>query len=124
MCRAAIVGLVVCTLGACDQAPAVKDVVGIYSGRYAGGTEVFDIRLDGTFTQTFVRNGNEVYSSAGKWWVSEVGSGVCFAPYVQPYQMMDPDSWEPDEFDMARKQWLPSGKLIIWSDGGYVVYRN
>jgi len=42
-------------------------VSGRYQGRYANGKEYFEIRSDGTFSQTFVQNGATNYAAEGKW---------------------------------------------------------
>jgi len=44
-----------------------KDVVGVYVGRYYDGFETVEMRPNGTFKQTFEKNGSVVYSHEGKW---------------------------------------------------------
>ena len=56
----------------CGQAtdtPATSkaEIVGTYTGHYADGIETFEIRYDGTFSQTFHGGTNTGYSSSGKW---------------------------------------------------------
>jgi hypothetical protein len=60
--------------------PSAADFPGVYVGSYYGGAEVFDVREDRTFTQTFVRHGEIVYKSSGTWEIE--GDYVCFRPFV------------------------------------------
>jgi hypothetical protein len=50
-----------------NSLPSTSEIVGTYWGRYAGGDETFEIRTNGTFSQTFQIGTNIVYAINGKW---------------------------------------------------------
>ncbi len=60
-------GLASCSKSAKAPSPTNADVVGVYLGRYFDGNETVEMRADGTFKQTFTKNGVTVYSHEGKW---------------------------------------------------------
>jgi hypothetical protein len=55
--------------GDATDSPATSkaEIVGTYKGRYASGTETFEIHDDGTFLQTYRGGTNAGYTSTGKW---------------------------------------------------------
>ena len=53
----------------------LSDVSGNYQGSFGGGTDTFTLRSDGTFSQQFVTSAGRVYTSEGKWRISEIGFG-------------------------------------------------
>jgi hypothetical protein len=60
--------------------PPVERLVGVYVGRYYGGTETIEIRPNHTFQQTFVKGTNVVYRNSGTWQLSE--DSVVFTPFM------------------------------------------
>jgi hypothetical protein len=63
----------------------VRDLIsGKYEGDYDGGWEYFDVRTNGTFSQTFIQNGVTVYSLEGKWTFEKMEDRylVWFGPFM------------------------------------------
>ena len=56
---------------AADIPPTRQAIVGYYIGRYAGGEEIFVILQDGTYSQTFNRDGHALYTNRGRWEIHE-----------------------------------------------------
>lgn len=48
----------------------MTEVPGSYEGKYGGLVEVFDLRPDGTFTQTLTRGSEMLYTNNGRWRIS------------------------------------------------------
>jgi len=53
----------------------VSSVSGTYEGSFGGGTDTLALRPDSTFRQRFVTGEGKVYASAGRWTLTENGSG-------------------------------------------------
>jgi hypothetical protein len=47
--------------------PSTAEIVGTYWGHYGDGDETIELRLNGTFSQTFQIGTNIVYTMNGKW---------------------------------------------------------
>jgi hypothetical protein len=82
-----LASLIVMTFASCSEStkavtPGNKDIVGVYRGRYYDGYETVEMRPDGTFKQTFVKNGNIVYTHEGKWKFSPPVA-VDLAPFMR-----------------------------------------
>src|SRR5438093_633889 len=63
----------------------VKAIIcGRYEGDYAKGKEYFEIRSDGTFSQTFVQRGATNYVAEGKWSFKKMQDHymVTFKPFI------------------------------------------
>ncbi|MBI5244217.1 MAG: hypothetical protein HY922_11165 [Elusimicrobia bacterium] len=89
--------------------PVRDDIPGVYVGNYVGGREVYDIRPDGTFSQTFTKDGNTVYFSTGIWKLD--GWKVEFEPQIRfDYEHLSELS------DKASSRYNNGGGY--WSDDG------
>jgi hypothetical protein len=68
--------------------PSLADVkaliCGKYQGRYNKGTEYFEIRSDGTFSQAFIQAGVTNYGLEGKWNLENMADRylVRFTPFM------------------------------------------
>src|SRR5215207_2334264 len=47
--------------------PLAREVPGTYRGQYGGGTETFEIRNDGSFTQVLTVGTTNLYTNSGTW---------------------------------------------------------
>lgn len=107
--------LAAATLAGCSNTPLSKqNVVGTYKGIYASGSETFTIRANGTFTQTFYRNGKKIYTASGSWKVMD-STDVGFAPFVQPGADMTLKG-KPQWFSGTRGLWDGMYPRIVFSD--------
>ena len=71
-----------CTVFGCgSKKTELINPIGTYTGNYRGGTETFDLRADGSFSQTFVESdGAILYTNEGKWTIrNEI---ISFRPFV------------------------------------------
>jgi hypothetical protein len=92
MKRIHLIGILVILLSGCDRpakAPLTNEQVkvlicGNYIGKYNKGTEYFEIRPDGTFSQLFVSSGLTNYQLSGKWKFEQSVDryGVTFEPFI------------------------------------------
>lgn len=110
-----------------DEAPpSVKDSVpGDYVGNYAGGTEIFIFRKDGTFTQTFQKGKVQIYTNEGKWSVSKNAFSsdiyVHLAPQIQP-DYKEERGGRAERFDRGggtwhvEHDWQGVFEMIIFND--------
>lgn len=98
-----------------------NQVPGTYVGSHAEGVEVFEIRNDGSFTQTFLRDGKQIYTQDGKW-VRE-DDQVRFAPFM--------DAREPTKaWDSSTGAWmslwdnLTDGIILSDCEGIYILKQD
>lgn len=110
--------------------PSRGDVIGVYMGNYLGGREVYDIRPDGTFSQTFVKDGKTAYSSTGTWKVMaspHEGGNLEFSPHMRAQDWSD--SGESVRLDTGNGTWDSSGNksretIYFFSDMGIWVAKQ
>jgi len=96
-----------------DQVP------GTYRGAHFGGSEVIEIRRDGTFSQTFVM-ASKVYSSSGKWEIR--GSNISFSPFLY---LAHAAKFQPHETGIFCTAWdLERGKIYMGEDNDYWVTKQ
>jgi hypothetical protein len=95
--------------------PTPSEIVGTYMGRYRGGVETFELRPDGTFSQTFQIGSDAVYSISGKWRfkkemtiekkVVQVNR-VDFEPFMVPSASATPGSNANSKVQIGHGSWI------------------
>jgi hypothetical protein len=100
--------------------PPVERLVGVYVGRYYGGTETIEIRPNHTFQQTFVKGTNVVYRNSGTWQLSE--DSVVFTPFM----LLDEEhGGNPERLDGVSSGWYWASECIVFSpDTSYQVFKQ
>jgi hypothetical protein len=66
--------------------PTKQEIAGVYKGRYAGGIETIDIRINGSFSQDFRVGSSLVYTSNGTWDIQ--GKNLSFTPFAFPTEIL------------------------------------
>jgi hypothetical protein len=80
--------LLVPVTSACTMpAATVSTVSGSYTGKYGGATEDFELRADGTYTQTL--HADKDYANAGKWRIERARSGYDFIKFASFAKALD-----------------------------------
>ncbi|MBU2574871.1 MAG: hypothetical protein KKH28_12420 [Elusimicrobia bacterium] len=110
-----------------DPPPTREEVIGVYIGNYLGGKEVYDIRPDETFSQTFVKDGHTVYSSTGTWKLmepSDYQGNIEFSPHMRAQDWNDSD--ESVSLDTDHGSWLRSSPdvIVFFRDKGILVVKQ
>ena len=68
MSRLLLLLIVANLFGCVPQPPPIpREVPGTYRGQYDGGTETFEIRSDGSFTQVLTVGTTNLYTNSGTW---------------------------------------------------------
>ena len=102
--------------------PTLESVSGRYAGSYAGGAETFELRTDGTFLQSYVRNGIALYSNRGTWKVED--RGVTFYNIMVAAGAFG-DSKTPEHFDVSGGGLYLMRKQICFDIDGYrCIYKK
>lgn len=119
----AVLAAFFCVSSGCAK---VGEIPGTYEGNYAKGTETFDMRADGTFTQTFVRNGQVVYTNEGKWKLQEDGERIKFEPVICFSPSDDGQLEKYEKFNIGTGYWRSNIKtqIIFASDYSYWVIKK
>lgn len=110
-------------LTACGKRDAT-DVAGLYKGEYFGGVEVFTLRADGSFTQSFSVNGKRVYESQGSWSID--GRTVRFKNFMKAYWFTDEDfsSFRKPLDKFSASMPVGANAIIFSKDGDYFVRKQ
>lgn len=104
-----------CFFFGCSDKPTPSSVPGYYLGNYGGGVEVFEIRQDGTFTQTFTQNSRQLYTNTGRWHID--GTEVVFSPFIAAFDFsVIPIQFFPKHGDMHGGLWDSMYPRIVFSD--------
>ena len=112
----------VSTLTGCTKRPTAKAVEGTYIGHYADGTEIFHLRADGTFTQTFTGRSLH-YAGRGAWSIS--GGSIVFDHFLSPFDGKMLLAGTPEQVDECIATWTPgffSSQSIVLGDGSDDTY--
>ena len=116
-------GVVLVAVDLCSY-PTLQRVVGTYKGTYAGGTETLVIRIDGSYTQTFIREDQVIYVNNGLWRIAR-GREIEFTNFRR---LMSNSGWvypRPKLLLSPTGVWhWPGGEIEFGECGNYFVVKQ
>jgi hypothetical protein len=119
--------LVPVTIACTMPAATVSTVSGSYTGKYGGATEDFELRVDGTYTQTL--HADKDYANAGKWRIERARSGydfIKFASFAKALDLTGKKLVVPPEkyYGETEGMWIAGQgpeSIVFDIDSGYVI---
>ncbi|MVA57325.1 hypothetical protein [Agrobacterium vitis] len=75
--------LVVSLLSGCGDDLNVGDAVGIFQSNHGHGLEVLDLNPDGTYVQTYRKDGSTVFTNSNRWTFEKDRDGIALITFYQ-----------------------------------------
>ena len=109
----ATIGLTGCNNKTVELSP--ETAIGTYQGAYSNGTkEFFEIKKDGTFTQTLSNGTNIVYSNDGRWHIEK--GDIVFENVFLALDVWNTNHGKPALAQSFRAHWNSRLPSIVFAD--------
>jgi hypothetical protein len=107
-----------------DPPPTHVRVQGKYFGSYGGGSEIIELRGDGTFTQSFSLAGKKIVENTGNWSIE--GKGLKLEEFIEVF---DPELKQlrqsPKKFSIVHCGWTAKPDQLLFDfDAGYFAIKR